>query len=204
MLAFLLGAALLSGLSSGSISPVYAAAPKELRITLFGTPCLLRGPFDEAMLMRIHSISPSELEPPESRQLALKHVERLKGAQPLPQALDHYRNTQIKRLGAQADFFEALEKARKNKKVDALIAVGKKHFKSKDRKAYEAAASKFRAKEGGAQLLETFRDGIEPDPQEEFHRVTRQLGIEYVCVFEEDGGEEAEDPGAEVPEASSQ
>ncbi len=186
---------------------VFAGNLKELKISLFGQPCLLRGPFDEPTLQRIHSISPAELEPPESRELAQKQLDRVKAAQPIPAALDHYRNSQMKRIAAQQDFFQALETARKNKKADALIAVAKKHFRSKDakdRRAFDALAAKYKAKESGASLLESFRDGIEPDPQEEFHRVTRQLNIQYVCSFEDDGIEEnADSVGAESPEPDS-
>jgi hypothetical protein len=166
------------------------AAETEIKITLFGQPCVLKGPQDERTLQKVHSISPEQLEPPISVESARKQLERVRSATQLPSLLDSYRERQAKRLEAQVSYFEALEDAKKLGKPAPLMAVGKKYLKNqKPRRVYEDAVRKAKTlqdRELSVRLLDLFNEGIEADPQEDFHRAAKKLGITYTCSFEED------------------
>lgn len=169
----------------------------EIKVTLFGQPCLLQGPTDVATLKLIHSISPAEIDPTDSADLK-RILAKIKSpaSLSLPPQLDHYRESLTKRLEAQIAFHEASEIFSKTGKIDALAALEQKYFssrESKTAKTYQAQLAKF-AKKGPAtetySLMEVFNEGIEPDPEEEFHRAIHKINIEYNCSY--DSGDTAE------------
>lgn len=48
-------------LATGAFPGVARAA--EMKVTLFGQPCTLKGPVDEKALRAIHSLSPEQVSP---------------------------------------------------------------------------------------------------------------------------------------------
>jgi len=199
-LAALLGIAL-------SSTAIAASVPHgtEIRVSLFGQPCLLQGPMDEATLKNIHSISPEQAYPPisvtVSSEQIKKTIEKLKGISGLPSALDRYRERVIRRLDGQRALYEGFDSARKSRQGAGLIKVTKPFIRPIQQKAFEALAAKLdnpaltppQRNEVYEQLLDAYNESmIEPDPEEDFHRAIKKLGVQYVCAFEESGEVNAE------------
>ncbi|MCM2324019.1 MAG: hypothetical protein NDJ90_12235 [Oligoflexia bacterium] len=181
----------------------------QIKVTLFGHPCVLQGPTDVATLNAIHSVSPEQTYTiflmedvrKDSAQQLKDNVEKLKKASPLPAALKRYRDALIRRLTSQIAFVEGLQAAQAEKKSAPLLAAVRPQLQGKNSKAFEEAAKKLdRAGAEPAlyeQLLELYGELIEPDPEEEFHRAIRALQVQYSCSYgevqeREAGAEEAE------------
>ena len=173
----------------------------NVHVTLLGRPCILEGPFDEPTLKIIHSIGPAQiypkLEPPfkNANSDLKKAIEKIRSSQKLPPFLDRYREKLLRRLEAQNAFFEALLFFQKDAHSHLLFTLGAKFLQGKNAKNYENLVKK--AQSGGQdgiknsdppieeQLFDSFNDGIEPDPEEEFHRAIKKLDIQYKCSFED-------------------
>ena len=68
------------------------------------------------------------------------------------------------------------------------------HLTDANRKNFEELAKRFEKNEiGVAQLLEAYSPGIEPDPEEEFHRAIHRINVKYQCTFEENEGDGEDD-----------
>jgi hypothetical protein len=86
-----------------------------------------------------------------------------------------------------------------------------KEFAAAVKKA-ETAKSLGKAETADA-LFEIFNEGIEADPEEEFHRAIQRMGVQYACSFEttgDDSGETTEpaeapvtDPAAATPQPTA-
>jgi hypothetical protein len=174
----------------------------KIHVTLLGQPCLLEGPYDEATLKSIHSIGPAQLypnlsasEPSNSRENAKKALDTIRNTPTLPSLLDRYRERLGRRLEAQIQFLESLEGFKKNQKIPPLLKIGKRYLQDRDLRSFEATAKKLDGPRKGAsastirdlieQLMDTFNDGIERDPEEEFHRAIKKMTVQYTCSFEE-------------------
>jgi hypothetical protein len=185
-------------------NPALAAAQmSEIRISLFGQPCLLQGPVDTRTLKTIHSVSPEELYPQRGATLSSeptrKALDKLKSIAGVPSGLDRYRERLGKRLEAQLVALEAIESLRKTRKAAALTEAGKKFLSGRRLKEFDSSVAKALAikdlgSEKGREALDAvfdgFSDGIEGDPEEEFHRAIHRMNIQYTCSFEESGGGE--------------
>jgi hypothetical protein len=170
-----------------------ANAETEMKVTLFGQPCVLRGPLDLAQLKAIHSISPEQVYPPITEvytpEPTRKALEKLKKSEPTPPALDRYREKLKARLEAQLELLNALENSKKLKETAPMIAAAKAHLQAKRLKDFEmivAKAGPSPKQEQLDQLFENYNEGIEPDPEEEFHKAIRKINVHYVCSFEEE------------------
>lgn len=210
---FICGLLLFGGLPSVSglaARPAHAAPNRQqLKVSLFGQPCLLQGPVDEKTLKVIHSLSPEQLYPSQEGALSAapsrKTLEKLKAVTGAPAGLDRYRERLTKRLEAQIAFLSAVENLRKDQKAAPLIAVVKANTSSRRAKEFEAAVKKAEASKSLAKsetldaLFDSYNEGIESDPEEEFHRAIQRMGVQYACSFEEhgdgDGAANAAAPG---------
>ncbi|MCM2276805.1 MAG: hypothetical protein NDJ89_01860 [Oligoflexia bacterium] len=194
-------------------APAASRPRAEIKVSLFSQPCLLQGPLDESSLASIHAISPEQTYAvlsmedvrKDSVQQLKGNLEKLRKAQPLPQALERYRDRLARRLEAQIAFLEGLQAAQAQKSSAPLIAVVKKHLQGKVTKPFESAATKLDRPGGAAdpavaeRLYEIYGDLIEADPEEEFHRGIQKLNVQYVCAFDEqerDGEPAAPEPPA--------
>jgi hypothetical protein len=112
----------------------------------------------------------------------------------VPAGLDRYKERLGKRLEAQLVVLEAIEGFRKSRSTAALTEAGKKYLTGKRQKEFDAAVSKAvkeppgdKSREAQDAVFDIFSDGIEADPEEEFHRAIHRLNIQYTCSFEEGG-----------------
>lgn len=182
---------------AGGLSARAAPGSKEIRITLFGQPCLLQGPLDEKILRAIHSLSPDQVYPVRENTLGTaptrRALEKLRAIVGAPAGLDRYRERLAKRLEAQLTLLTAIESARVDSKSAPLITAGRSKLTGKRQKEFEAAVKKAEAAKTltKAETLETlfdfYSDGIESDPEEEFHRSIQRMGVQYACSFENTG-----------------
>jgi hypothetical protein len=187
--------ALFWGLIGLSGPPARAA---EIKVTLFGQPCILKGPVDEKTLRAIHALSPEQAFPPldfppkaEDYKHSLENVKASTGA---GAGLDRYRERLTKRLEAQISFIEALEALKRAKKTGPLRELDKRVASPSKLKDFQAQSRKLetmgdlgagRGKEAAEQLFQSFNDAIEPDPEEEFHGAIHRMNVQYSCTFEE-------------------
>lgn len=180
-----------------AVTEANAAPSAEIRVSLFGQPCILQGPTDERALRMIHSLSPEQLYPQSDSNLSSaptrRALEKLRAITGAPAGLDHYRERLAKRLQAQLGMLEAIETYLKDHKSASLIAVSKGSLTGRHLKDFETAVKKAESAKSLAKhdtldaLFDTFSDGIEPDPEEEFHRAIQRMNVQYTCSFEENG-----------------
>ncbi len=176
-------------------------ASTEIRVKLFGQPCLLRGPVDAKALQTIHILSPEQLYPEHGETLSSestrKALVRLRAVTGAPSGLDRYRERLSRRFEAQIGMIEALENARKTHKTTAIQAAVKKHVPEKREKEIEPLIKKLTgpsARDTEELIFEKYNSFIEQDPEEEFHRAIQKMKVQYVCSFEESGGGEEPAP----------
>ena len=175
---------LLCGTQVCIISNMSRAA--EIKVTLFGQPCVLKGPIDSVALKSIHLISPEQLlaaqdSVTESKQHSLSVLNRLLKSAPVPNVLDRYKERLKKRLEAQVDFFDSLDEFKQTGKAETLSALVKRRVLPKSQKEFEAILRKTPTKD----LFDPFNEVIEPDPEEDFHRGIQKIKVQYVCAFDE-------------------
>ena len=170
-------------------------------MTLLGQPCILQGPFDEPTLKKIHAIGPAQVYPNLSAsdlglsaRDARNSLTKVRSFQGLPPVFDGYQKRLSKRLEAELAFLNGLETFQKVHQTQPLFDIAKIHVRSKNLKDFEALLKKLKLSSNlGApqykalmeQLLDSYNESIEADPEEEFHRALKRLKIKYVCSFEE-------------------
>lgn len=167
---------------------------------LLGQPCLLQGPFTELILKSIHSIGPAQIYPtlspqniPSSLEQSRKALEKIRSSSSLHALLDRYREKLRKRLEAQAAFMTALLQAQKGNEIGNLLKTMSQYVQGRDLRTFESLLKKNYPAEKvnltNSETLDTlfdlYNDSIEPDPEAEFHRAIKKLGIQYTCSFEE-------------------
>jgi hypothetical protein len=178
------------------------ASAGEVHVNLLGQPCLLSGPFETPVLNLIHSLGPAQIYPNLTRldQATTKDqitrvISKIQNAKILPPLLDRYRERLARRLQNQLKFILALQSKSPS---DALLKLGREIIREPLLKKYE---NLLRRKPNleilsdstlTEQLFEVFNEAIEPDPEAEFHRATKNLHIQYNCSFEEN------DPASET------
>lgn len=167
----------------------------EVRVTLFDSPCLLKGPVDSAQLKRIHEISPEQIlvvnsEPTPAWVKQVKtSFERIQKARGLPSGLDRYREKARRRLEAQWVFARefshwnpqgpAAAEAPELKKFLGAITAQLPQQES----VIQEISAYMKAGQWGA-ALEVYELAIEPDPEEYFHSAIAKLKIQYNCATE--------------------
>jgi Skp family chaperone for outer membrane proteins len=183
---------------------ISGAAAAEIRVTLFGQPCLLQGPASESALRAIHAISPEQIyptfEPGEKFGAVKSALEKLRSSKDVPPELDNYKDQLGKRLEAQSAFLTGLEDALKAKKAEPLLAKTNSFLSESRQKSLEAIARKLESAQTPTQrseivqqLFNSYAESLPADPEEEFHRAIHRMKVQYVCSFEESG--EGEDSG---------
>lgn len=186
------------GVLLGATSIAHADADQhQIKVSLFGQPCMLEGPMSESALKAIHAISPEQLyptfEPGESADSAKKALEKLNAARDLPSAFDTYREGLRKRLESEIPFLSRIVSAHRDDRADLLLADAKKFVPEAKQKGFETLAMKLESKEIPhsqkkqvvQELFDYYNDAIPAAPEEEFHRAIHQLKVQYVCTFEE-------------------
>ena len=178
-----------------------ANAPKdsgsqEIRVTLFGQPCTMSGPYPRASLTMLHEISPEKL-PPDITLDQMKRVRAktndLKG---MPMPIEQYRDHLRRRLSAKIAFAEAIAAAKKSadpkRALEPFLTNLKEHISTLQFPAFAESARKSFDAGGGVwneafttPLRERFENVIQPDTEEEFHKAIRLAKIQYVCSFDE-------------------
>lgn len=165
---------------------------KEIRVQLFGQPCLLSGPHEETILKAIHSISPEQLPPPQSQSQVKQTLDKLKNLPPLPIGLDRYRDQLNKRLEAQLNFYDGLTEAKRSGKVNSIISRVSHDLTSRRLKEFESQLVAQNQKEGVSswgnstivRLNENFLEALDENPDEEFHRAILKMNVRYDCSME--------------------
>lgn len=187
----------LLSLPIGTFLPTALAASKtttKIRVELFKQPCDLHGPFDETTLRAIHAISPERIYPaetdsgaPVSASAVQKAIDQLRSSSGFPAALDRYKEKLIRRFEAQLAFYTGMAAAKKTHTAAPLLALTRKYFNGKPADDFVALSKKIETekKENSEALLDLYNEKIEPDPEEEFHRVIQKLDVQYDCFFEE-------------------
>ncbi|MGZ3708682.1 MAG: hypothetical protein ACXWPM_07810, partial [Bdellovibrionota bacterium] len=122
-----------------------ATAPMtEVRVSLFGQPCTLQGPLDQATLKAIHTVSPEQMYPgttmSDTTEAARKTLEKIRGATTLPSMLDRYREKLARRIEAQISFIDGVDAAKKTHKAAALMKTSKSFLPQKKVKGFDAIA----------------------------------------------------------------
>ncbi len=164
----------------------------EIKVTLFGQPCALSGPFSEKNLKLIHSISPEQIPWPKKSEQIPPQLQLLKQSD-IPAPLLIYTGRMEKRLLAWQGYLD-LEKTKPaiqieyGEKLKSLVPPLSQSSFSKN--FQELLAKNTASKE---KVSELFQASIEPDPQEEFHRVLNKINVRYVCAFEDSEQSEQND-----------
>jgi len=187
---------------------------REIKVTLFGQPCLLRGPFDVTMLKTIHEISPEQILPnltfggSEAVSTLKKSLAKLNAAAKTPSGFDRYRERLSQRIESQIAFGEGINKAQKSHKSAPLLDAILPYLHQKSSlKSFQLLAKKFEDAKSGTpqetarlieQLSELYNDTIDANAEEEFHAASHRLGIKYACSYEET----SEAPGENQEEKS--
>ena len=177
-----------------------AANAADVKVVLFGQPCVLRGPLETGTLKSIHQISPEQIFGSQdgitpSKKQTLVLLNRLTKSPPVPNALDRYKERLKKRLEAQIDFFDSFDEYRHTGKIETLTALMNRRVLPKSQKEFEALVKKGADKGVATQeekIFENYLEMIEPDPEEEFHRGIQKIHVQYICSFDE-GSHEGEE-----------
>ncbi len=180
-------------LSLGAAIYANAAPQAQIKVSLFGQPCLLIGPLSESTLKAIHAISPEQMPPPKTEEQTQKQLEKVKSAAQVPSSLDRYREQLTRRLEAQTALFEGLAAATKAGSIAPLSQKVSPYLSKRRTKDFEAQLKAIDAKQKpGAwntatldQISEAFETALDSSPEEEFHRAIGRLNIRYQCAFEE-------------------
>jgi hypothetical protein len=164
----------------------------ETRVTLFSQPCMLRGPFDESVLKGVHAISPERIPPPESRDQTEEALKLVEAQTSTPKILEKYRDALTLKLKAELAFFKGVAEAKRDGKIEPLLASTKAVQDSAQYLRFESEAKKLFAKkklaafekDGLEELHGLFSETSVPLPEEEFHRAIQKAGIQYACTME--------------------
>ena len=180
--------------------PLSHAESAQIKVTLFGAPCVLTGPISEENLLIVHSMSPERMSLPESLEQSRQTSATAKKISSVPAGLDRYREKLVRRLDAQQIVFESLSKSRQAKDTKTLFEATKPLQTPEKSKRFQSEVSKLIAKKkwatGDDDIISLFNDSVDAFPEEEFHRAIQKMGIRYACSFEaEDNGEASSGEG---------
>lgn len=171
---------------------------QEIKVTLFGQPCTMNGPFPKATLTLLHEISPEKIPPTASIELMKKIRTKTTLLKNVPFPIEQYRDHLRKRLSAKITFEEALAQAKTTKSADSRKSLDsflknlKEHistlqypnFEQKTKKSFESNASVWNDF-FISPLRESYEGMIQPDTEEKFHKSIRVTKIQYVCSFDD-------------------
>ena len=187
-----------------SPAPRTATGENEIQVTLFGQPCAMTGPVDKRTLELLHSISPEKIRP----DFTAAEMEKMRTLAAKATGLDAnmslYRDHLVKRLAARAAFESALKQLKtkrgKTMSPDVLLQNVKEHIsplRYDDFKARVNAA--FKENKGAAlgdafaqKLRDEYDAFIQPDTEEEFHKMIKTAQVRYECHFGEEADTEDE------------
>ena len=191
-------------------SPGFAAdrvkmlkSPVEVPVKLFGQDCKMTGKWESSVLSRVHAISPERIPPKQPLAQTQQALKLVQGSSDIPNALDVYRERLMKRLEQQVIFETAIPDAKKAKSVTPIRDAFQKKLNPMEREKLDSALKIVASKDysvaaWNSAFLDRLTDALdtvlEPYPEEDYHRTTRKLGIEYNCANESSSDE---DEGAE-------
>jgi len=188
----------LAGLLIWTVCSVSSARAAEIKVVLFGQPCLLRGPIEIPQLKSIHEISPEQIFSgqdgiAQSKQQTLAILNHLIKSPTVPNALDRYKERLKKRLEAQIDFFDTFDEYKHTGKIENLMGLLSRRVLPKSQKQFEDMIKKVSEKDVQVQepkIFESYLEMIEPYPEEDFHRGIQKIHVQYICSFDEGSHEE--------------
>jgi hypothetical protein len=195
-LALALAAPLFSAYGASKLEDANAASKSkdnEVQVTLLGQPCFLKGPFDKDTLKAIHSIGPAQVpeisisQLPHTKERFQKTLEVVRSARGVPTLLDPYREKMSRRLEAQTELLKALIQFKQNKNIQEVMKTARNYLPEEKLKSFQSILMKKPSSTlSNEALLEAYNDGIEADPEQEFHRIINQkMHIQYACSFDE-------------------
>ncbi len=185
-------AALLLG-AAGFLAVPKISFAKEIKVSLFNQPCTLSGPFNESMLQAVHAISPERIPAQQSISSVKNALAQVRQTKDLPPELQTYQGRLTRRLNAQFQFLELLVALKKNGDLKffleasspLLTASGPGPFRTIVENEAKKVPPRKWGKENISSITEVFENGIEPYPEEEFHRTIERARIHYGCSFDE-------------------
>lgn len=174
----------------------------EVRVILFGQPCLLSGAYPKKVLEKIHSISPEKMPPAMDLKSTLESLKKLqdsqKGSKEIPDHLADYAAMLKKYYTAMEVYFKALPSLLKDSSTDEFVkqiqsVVPKTSIPKLKTKAeqvlMEARLNKNKASLSESSSVEDLLDlFMESAPKREeilFHQAIRIMGVSYLCAFGE-------------------
>lgn len=174
----------------------------EIQVTLLGQPCFLKGPFDKDTLKAIHAIGPAQLpeislsQLPGTKDRFQKALDQVKSARGIPTLLDSYREKLGRRLEAQTEIIKALIRFKQNRNISEVMKTAKTYLPEEKLKGFQALLTKKSSSSNPSEeLMQNYNDGIEADPEQEFHRITNdKMHLQYACSFDEAGETPDESP----------
>ena len=188
-------------LASWTSHLAYSAPVIRLQVNLLGQPCMMSGPFDPNTLKTTHAIGPAQIYPvlstanlSDSIREARASLNKIRNFRNLLPLFDGYQKRLILRLQAQLEFLNGLESVRKTHQTQLFFDSIKNFVKPNKLKtlrsqikilesASRPSSAEYRKTE--EELFSSFNEAIEADPEPEFHRILKQLQIEYICSFDE-------------------
>jgi hypothetical protein len=168
-----------------------AASISEIKVTLFGSPCVLSGPYSSSTLQALHSISPERLPAQQNLGQVRAALSTIKQVRGLPPELESYRSRMARRLEAQFQFQDRLGEMKKTGNTAAFLAALQPHLvgpsaplKTKLDSLKTAKAPRQWGKAEVDAVTELYEQSIEPYPEEEFHKAIDRIKVRYLCDFD--------------------
>lgn len=173
---------------------------EEIRVSLFGSSCLLTGSPPKETLETIHSVSPELLPDFNNEKKIVELKTKLAAAKSWPSSLTLYRDSVTRYLDAQLAFWTGLEAAKREGNVIPLRKALETFLGTGGQKSLETTLEPLGAKlkdtEAVRKAFESYRKLLTVPWSENFHRGVRAARIQYTCDF--DSGGPASPPPAEA------
>jgi hypothetical protein len=178
----------------------------KINVSLFSQPCMMLGPVAKDVLESLHSISPEKIRP----DLSVMEMEKIKAKAAKATGFDPgmtlYRDHLVKRLSAKISFDSSLKQLEKKKggkppTPDVLLQNVKEHISPIRFTDFKARIeSQFKENKGLVlnkvliqKLKDEYEQFIQPDTEEEFHKMIKSSQIRYECHFGEEADSEEEE-----------
>lgn len=154
------------------------------------------------VLDQVHALTPGSIFPVESPDQVARAVTTLNANPTIPEAFKSYRSKLKSHLQSLDTFFQASKEASEKNDAKVFMNGVHKHILRNKKTLVEKSAflaQKLPAKERTQKivdLLEVYKESIEPNPEPEFHRALKEMKIRYDCDFDQirdHGGDPAEE-----------
>lgn len=182
--AFLVPAALVLAQGKAQSAPTHS-----IKVTLFGQPCNLTGPFSGSTLQKIHQVSPAEIPRIISSKMADSAADRISKTEGLPKELKEYTQNFAQYIASWQAFFSGLQDANKKRDKQLFLQKISAYSNKGAQKQLGKMVDQFTKGKGDPsenlqKLVDLYREVIPPRPEEIFHRSIKQIHVRYDCTFE--------------------